>query len=103
MVVQRGQSTPHRGKWYAADTRFRRIRPVAGGWLWEAVITTGVMHQIRVHAAFVGIALRGDRLYGGGAPDGDRPANAPFQLHHLGLSGAGFQTEPVPRPDWVTA
>jgi len=99
MVIQRGKDTAHRGRWYPAHTTFRRVE----GPLFEAVIVTGVMHQIRVHAAFVGIALRGDRLYGGGAPDGDRPANAPFQLHHLGLSGAGFQTEPVPRPDWVTA
>ena len=27
---------------------------------------SGVMHQIRVHAAFLGVALLGDRRYGGG-------------------------------------
>jgi 23S rRNA-/tRNA-specific pseudouridylate synthase len=89
MVVQRGATTPHRGRWYPAHTRFRRLDDA----LWEAVITTGVMHQIRVHAAFVGLPLLGDRLYGGG-PGG-------FRLHHVGLSGAGFATTPVPAPSWL--
>ncbi len=56
---------------------------------------TGVMHQIRVHAAFVGLPLRGDHRYGGGRRDGG------FFLHHVGLEGAGFATSPVPWPDWA--
>jgi 23S rRNA pseudouridine1911/1915/1917 synthase len=97
MIVQRGPSTPHRGKWYPAHTRFRRIK----GRLFEAVITTGVMHQIRVHAAFVGIPLEGDRRYGGGAPEAERPDLAPFRLHHVGLSGAGLHTTPFTLPTWA--
>lgn len=97
MVVQRGASTPHRGKWYPAHTRFRRI----DGRLFEAVITTGVMHQIRVHAAFVGIPLLGDRRYGGGTPAPERPDAAPFCLHHMGLTGAGMETTPVLLPEWA--
>ena len=81
MVVQRGASTPHRGRWYPAHTAFRRI----DGALWEAVITTGVMHQIRVHAAFVGLPLAGDRLYGGGPTPEHAPPGATFLLHHDGL------------------
>lgn len=94
MTVKRGKDTPHRGRWYEADTRLRHL----GGPLWEASITTGVMHQIRVHAAFVGLALRGDKLYGGGtaiSPD------IPFHLHHVGLKGAGLATDPVADPPWL--
>jgi 23S rRNA pseudouridine1911/1915/1917 synthase len=108
MVVQRGKNTPHRGKWYPAETRFRRVR-----WhLWEATMQSGVMHQIRVHAAFLGIPLQGDRLYGGAAvmakgiveADGDNEARASFCLHHVGLTGPdGFRSEPVPPPDWAPA
>jgi 23S rRNA pseudouridine1911/1915/1917 synthase len=89
MIVQRGDNTPHRGRWYDAETRFRRVR----GRLWEAEMRTGVMHQIRAHAAFLGIPLAGDRLYGGGS-DG-------FHLHHVGLTGP-FRTDPVPLPDWAS-
>lgn len=97
MIVQRGANTPHRGRWYPAHTTFERIE----GRLWQAQITTGVMHQIRVHAAFLGLALAGDRIYGGGAPHSDAPPTAPFQLHHIGLEGAGVRTAPVPLPDWA--
>lgn len=93
MVVQRGSRTAHRGRWYPADTSFRRIE----GSLWEVVITTGVMHQIRVHAAFVGLPLVGDVLYGG-PPTGD----GRFRLHHVGLEGP-FTTTSVPSPSWVAS
>lgn len=96
MVVQRGKNTPHRGKWLAANTRFRRVGMTTdGAHLWEAVITTGVMHQIRVHAAFLGIPLRGDRRYGGGTPTDDA---VPFLLHHKGLSGPGLSPPEAPLP-----
>lgn len=101
MIVQRGRATPHRGKWYAAHTRFKRLGPVAGGWLWEAVITTGVMHQIRVHAASVGIPLLGDQRYGGGAPPSDQSVD--FYLHHLGLTGPGLAPQEIPVPDFWPA
>ncbi len=95
MVVQRGADTPHRGRWFEAHTEVERI----AGRLWQARITTGVTHQIRVHAAFLGLALLGDRLYGGGPPlDGP----APFRLHHVGLVGPdGVTTAPVPLPAWA--
>ena len=86
MVVERGRSTPHRGKWYPAYTEFARR-----GDHWEAVITTGVMHQIRAHAASVGLALDGDRLYGG------LDTGRPFSLHHARIEGlAGCPFAPVP-------
>lgn len=97
MVVRRGRSTPHRGRWYPARTVFTRVR----GRLWQAGMRTGVMHQIRVHAAFVGLALAGDRLYGGGDPPEAVPPGASFCLHHVGFEGAGVRTAPVPLPGWA--
>ncbi len=94
MVVQRGANTPHRGKWYPADTRFAR-RPDG----WHATITTGVMHQVRLHAAWSGLPLLGDRLYGGaaiaGAPEGVR-----FVLHHRGFEGLVDDPVLVDPPTW---
>lgn len=95
MVVQRGASTPHRGRWHPADTRFERLGPH----LWQATMSTGVMHQIRVHAAFVGLVLAGDPVYGGGPPP-DAAPDGGFCLHHVGFSGR-FRTEPVPLPPWA--
>ncbi|MBA2319766.1 MAG: hypothetical protein H0V89_01315 [Deltaproteobacteria bacterium] len=90
MIVQRGPSTPHRGRWYDATTVFRRV----SGRLYSAEMRTGVMHQIRVHAAFLGAPLAGDGLYGGG--------RGAFCLHHTGLRGeGGLATAPVPPPPWA--
>jgi 23S rRNA-/tRNA-specific pseudouridylate synthase len=93
MVARRGAHTPHRGKWYDAETSFRRV----AGNLWQARITTGVTHQIRVHAAFLGIPIQGDPIYG----QGQGPI---LCLHHAGLSGpGGFHTDPVPPPAWAAS
>jgi len=95
VVVQRGADTPHRGRWLPAETTFRHL----GGHLWEATMRSGVMHQIRAHAAFVGLPLAGDPLYGRGpSPE----LGAPFCLHHVGFRGAGWSTEDVPTPPWAT-
>ena len=76
-----------------ATTSFRRL----SGRCWEATMSTGVMHQIRAHAAFLGIPVLGDRRYGGG-PEVD----GGFHLHHRGFVGPGdLRTEPVPDPTWV--
>lgn len=97
MIVQRGPDTPHRGRWYPAHTELRR----RSADVWEVVITTGVMHQIRAHAAFVGLPILGDRLYGGGPTPPDAPPGLTFYLHHVGLEGPGVRTEPVPAPSWA--
>ena len=99
MVAQRGNNTPHRGKWYSAETEFTHVH----GDIYMATIATGVTHQIRVHAAFVGIPLLGDRRYGGGPTPADAPAGVEFFLHHIDIIGpGGFRSDDVPRPDWVT-
>lgn len=98
MVVQRGENTPHRGRWYPAQTSFRRVH----GTLFEVFMHTGVMHQIRVHAAFLGIALLGDRRYGGGGTPPDAPPGVQFFLHHVGLVDRdGWGTDPTPLPEWA--
>ena len=112
MVVQRGRDTPHRGRWLPARTSFTRrgglSLPEGGLALFEARMQTGVMHQIRAHAAFAGLALAGDGLYGGGAPTPAAQAFAreaglaapPFHLHHLGLSGPDLCPPELPAPAW---
>ncbi len=98
MVVQRGARTPHRGRWLPAQTHFRRIE----GRLWEATMRTGVMHQIRLHAAFVGIPILGDRRYGGGAAPDAVPGEERFFLHHVGFTGAEVCTAPIADPGWLS-
>lgn len=101
MTFERGRDTPHRGKWMEAETDLQRVGPLAGGlWLWEARMRTGVMHQIRVHAAAAGLALVGDRLYGGGPPLPGLPPGVAFLLHHVGLTGPGLDPPAQPVPDW---
>lgn len=98
MVAQRGKSTAHRGRWYPAITSFRRL----GHFRWTAVIHSGVTHQIRVHAAFVGLALAGDRLYGGGPLPSEikAPPGADFMLHHAAISGPDWSSPTLEPPGW---
>ena len=99
MIVERGKATPHRGRWLHADTELRRLgRLPEGLGAWEAVIRTGVTHQVRAHAAFVGLALAGDRLYGGGPSPAFCTPAAPFALHHVGVAGPDLQPPPCPLP-----
>ncbi|MBN1336848.1 MAG: RNA pseudouridine synthase [Deltaproteobacteria bacterium] len=99
MVPRRGAATPHRGRWYEARTWFRRLGPFT----WEARIRTGVTHQVRLHAAWVGLALTGDRAYGGHPfPEdlADRLGHppVPFLLHHIGDVGPGWTSPEAPLP-----
>jgi 23S rRNA pseudouridine1911/1915/1917 synthase len=96
MVWQRGSRSPHRGRWYEAETSFLR-RGRHGTWtVWSAEMSTGVTHQIRVHAASAGIAIVGDRLYGG--PEDPRGGGR-FYLHHEGIGG--WPGSPTVEPeDW---
>ena len=98
MVVQRGRNTPHRGKWYPAHTEFRRLK----GQVFEVAMRGGVMHQIRAHAAFLGIPILGDHRYGGGRREPD--AGPTFFLHHASITGPdGFHSDPVAMPAWAQA
>jgi 23S rRNA (cytosine1962-C5)-methyltransferase len=59
------ESRPGSPESYNAHTQFRRIKRSPFFELWEAKPTTGKMHQIRKHAADLGIPILGDVLYGG--------------------------------------
>ncbi len=97
MVWQRGRSTPHRGRWFPARTVLQRVGRRGTLGLWAATITTGVTHQIRVHAAAVGLALAGDRLYGGSSRE---PAGR-FYLHAERIEGWPVPTPVIEPPaDW---
>lgn len=98
MVAQRYPRTRHRGKWYPAETRFRYLGALEVGHLYSATMRSGVMHQIRVHAAEAGIPLLGDLRYGGD-PKPDL-FEADFALHHLGLSCSDIKPALIPPPEW---
>lgn len=87
MVVQWAARTAHRGRWYPAWTRLRRLED---GW-WDCEIRTGVMHQIRAHAAFLRIPLTGDVVYGG--------APGVLRLHALQVIGRGWASPCAPLRD----
>jgi 23S rRNA (cytosine1962-C5)-methyltransferase len=64
---ERYESRPARPGDATAITCFERLAGGAGPALFAAEPLTGRTHQIRVHAAALGIPIRGDRLYGGSA------------------------------------
>ena len=98
MVVQRGRNTPHRGKWMSAVTKFQYLKSKDGMHLWQASMYTGVMHQIRLHAAIAGLALVGDTLYGGGETPTYFPSD--FALHHCGIESTRWGAPMIPTPTW---
>ncbi len=87
MVWRRGPRTAHRGRWYPAWSRFQPSSPA----IWRCEIRTGVMHQVRVHAAALGLPLTGDPLYGG--------APGRYVLHACRIDGPGWRSPEAPLPD----
>ena len=63
-VLEEGESSDRAR---AAITRYRPRSRGAGGTLLDVSISTGVMHQIRVHLAAIGHPVLGDTIYGGDA------------------------------------
>jgi 23S rRNA pseudouridine1911/1915/1917 synthase len=70
MRVAREPDAVEAGEAREAFTRVDVERRFAGWTLVRCTITTGVMHQIRVHLAAEGNPVAGDDLYGGARPTG---------------------------------
>ena len=78
--VPAGRPRRGEGPTPAAETELSRLER-RGGWeLWEARPRTGRTHQIRVHAANLGLPIAGDAAYGG-------PPGARLFLHAAALRG----------------
>lgn len=92
MIAHRGVRTPHRGRWFEAETLFYSLGSKGGVGLYRAEMRTGVTHQIRLHGATIGIPILGDTLYKGAEAAGPAP-EAGFYLHHETIEGLG----PCPR------
>ena len=69
-----------------AVTHFRVLERFSNAALLEVSIETGRTHQIRVHLAFIGHPVVGDRVYGRA-----HPADAFLQRQFLHASGLGFR------------
>jgi 23S rRNA pseudouridine1911/1915/1917 synthase len=63
MVAMRGTQRPHRGRVCRAETMVHIRRQLRDRFLAEITMRTGVTHQVRVHLAWHGTPLLGDRLY----------------------------------------
>jgi 23S rRNA pseudouridine1911/1915/1917 synthase len=88
---------------HRADRMVARLGQHEGASAWACTIRTGVTHQVRVHAAWLGIPLAGDPLYG---PSDVSGADAPrYFLHAHRVRGPGWvspdATLPEDAPDVV--
>lgn len=93
-------ASKRRGPPQPAETAFERLEAGAGFELWEARPRTGRTHQVRVHAARVGLAIAGDTER---ADAGAVPAARLF-LHAAALTvqhpdGSGPLTAASPLPE----
>ena len=77
---------PSTAKGKKALTKFHRIAESSKGWvLWEARVTFFRPHQVRTHAAVLGIPILGDALYNGPEAPSQRELNPKKQRPALNL------------------
>jgi 23S rRNA pseudouridine1911/1915/1917 synthase len=87
-----------------AVTEFRRLDVATGYSLLEVSLGTGRTHQVRVHLAYIGHPVLGDRVYGRSSAAIDRPAlhAAELELRHP-RSGRNLRFTSSPPPDFEDA
>lgn len=73
-----------------ARSHFRRVGQTAGALLLALEPVTGRTHQLRVHCAFAGAGILGDRVYGGGGRL-TAPSGAVLQVPRVMLHAAAVR------------
>lgn len=85
-----------------ARTRFRLAADSGDRFVFIAKPLTGRTHQIRVHAAYLGLPINGDKFYGGSEAQGLRLLSFGLGFLHPFTGRALELTLPEAlRPDWV--
>ncbi|HEX7037168.1 MAG TPA: RNA pseudouridine synthase [Pseudomonadales bacterium] len=83
-----------------SSTRIRRLRAADDRSLLVAAPRTGRTHQIRVHLAWIGHPLVGDRLYGRPADAAQQAPRLMLHCHRLVVPDVGSLHAPVPA-EWL--
>lgn len=84
-------------------TRFRRLALNGGDALLVLAPVTGRTHQLRVHLAWIGHPIRGDRLYGKPDDPAQRAARLCLHAHRIVLPQDGSFTAPPGEDFWAAA
>ena len=86
---------------HPSQTRFRKLRQTERRALLLLQPLTGRTHQLRVHLAWIGHPIVGDRLYG--TPDSPDQSAERLQLHshRLVVPGAGSWQAAPPVEHWL--
>jgi tRNA pseudouridine32 synthase/23S rRNA pseudouridine746 synthase len=91
------------GAGHPSLTRFRTLGNDPGASLLLLAPRTGRTHQLRVHLAWIGHPILGDRLYGRPEDPAQRAARLNLHAHRLVIPGLGSFCAPVPASGWHSA
>ena len=104
-INSENESSLSKLKQLSAITKIKVLEKSSEGDLVEVIIFTGRPHQIRIHLAYIGTPLRGDKLYlgSGRVSENNRPGEGGYFLHahkiiNLPISGCEKSFEaPLPK------